>query len=116
MKHVAHVCDAGRVESQQLVERGRALHRVGSALVWWRCAGGVRGVWRRYRARCVLWDIVREIGAYSAVKWELGGGPNCEDAAGGTGHVCAGTHVKHPLHVRDAGGIPVGDVLVDPYL
>ena len=83
---------------------------------WWRCAGGVRGVWRRYRARCVLWDIVREIGAYSAVKWELGGGPNCEDAGGGTGHVCAGTHVKHPLHVRDAGGIPVGDVLVDPYL
>ena len=44
MKHVAHVCDAGRVESQQLVERGRALHRVGGALVVAVCGGGTRSL------------------------------------------------------------------------
>ena len=84
-EHVAHFCDAGRVEAQWLVEHRRGLPRVKSRA----CVAG-RGAGR---------------GAGG------GGRPRCEQRAreGSTAQIGSrargGAHPEHEAHIYDAGGV-----------
>ena len=84
VEHAAHVCDAGRVEAQRLVEGRRVLpsRKGGHRRVWAEVCGRAVGAWRR---EC---DTQREA-------------------------VGARAHPEHRAHVRDAGGIPAGYVRVE---
>ena len=83
-KHVLHVCDAGRVEAQRLVERRRALPSRK----------------RKHRRRGDMRASRREGGG---VGWlVLQGGLGLYRLKAGHAR---GAHVKHGLHVTDAGRV-----------
>ena len=85
-EHVAHLCDAGGVEAQRLVERRRFLPRVGGR------AHTVRGELRAGRREAAGNGGARSVhtGEGSTADWEQGRG---------------GAHRKHVAHVCDAGGV-----------
>ena len=83
-KHVAHVCDAGRVEAQRLVERGSLSNRSIVASVGARCGpgGGRRGA-----------------KAVNGV---------CREECAGWGHGMRGAHhAQHAAHGYDAGRVEI---------
>ena len=82
-EHAVHDCDAGGVEAQRLVERGRALPSPKAGMLRGRQAGQETGG----RGGGGLSDARR--------------GPDWW--VGGTGR--RGAHLKHVLHVRDAGRV-----------
>eukprot|EP00964_Phaeocystis_antarctica_P029016 scaffold16341_cov57-Phaeocystis_antarctica.AAC.3 len=85
VEHVAHVCDAGRVEAQRLVERQRASEHVAHA----RDAGGVEAQRLVERPRVVEHVLhVRDAGRVEAQRL-------VEDRRA----------LEHVLHVRDARGV-----------
>eukprot|EP00964_Phaeocystis_antarctica_P040478 scaffold23131_cov61-Phaeocystis_antarctica.AAC.9 len=83
-KHVAHVCDAGRVEAQRLVERGSLSNRSIVASVGARCGpgGGRRGA-----------------KAVNGV---------CREECAGWGHGMRGAHhAQHAAHGYNAGRVEI---------
>ena len=84
-EHFAHVCDAGRVEAQRLVERPRALPRVER-----KACGAGRGMGVGGQ------QAVDDRGARSVqgrARLQIGG------------RARGGAHLEHQVHVCDAGGI-----------
>ena len=96
-KHFPHGCDLGRVEAQRLVERLRLLpRRKGSMWEEGRHAGPGDG---------------RGVGPAAAQAVCAGRTPNCRGCAGrGT----RGAHIKHELHVCDAGRVPAQRLVERP--
>ena len=80
-EHVSHVCDAGGVEAQRLVERRRGLPR----------------------------DERRACDAGQGADWEVAGDRGASGVQGGLdcrlGAAWGGAHVEHVAHVCDAGGV-----------
>ena len=93
LEHAAHGSDLGRVEAERLVERRRELPS--------RKAGMRRG------KRCGPGGA-RALGGGDATGVH-GEGPTQVQAPEGT----RGAHVEHHDHVRDAGGVPIGNVRVE---
>ena len=97
-KHVIRVlpaCDAGRVETQRLVERKRVLpSRTG-------------GLWGGKQHACIR-GVGREMGGH------MRGGPGGAAQAREYGwQGTRGAHPKHSIHFRDAGRVPAGYVHVE---
>ena len=86
LKHALHVSDARRVDTQRLVERGRALPRVQREGIDEGAAGCQEAGGRLGGG---LSDVQRE------PDWWVGGMGR------------RGAHRKHVLHVSDAGGVDV---------
>ena len=82
VEHLAHVCDAGRVEAQRLVERPRALPRVE------RRAYGVVHTQNNGRR-----EAAGDRGASSRARLRIGG------------RARGGAHLEHAGHGFDAGGV-----------
>ena len=87
IEHVAHGCDAGRVEAQRLVERRRALPSQQRACEEARMQGEARTGDGR-----VWGDVRRQV----ACK---------ESQAGDGGQGTRGAHIEHVAHVCDAGRV-----------
>ena len=84
LKHVLHVCDAGGVEAQRLVERRRALpSREG-------CIG-----------RGATWGLAKRRAWGGRGASSAQGGPSC----GGCWRGTRGAHLEHGVHVSDAGRV-----------
>eukprot|EP00964_Phaeocystis_antarctica_P096347 scaffold62657_cov64-Phaeocystis_antarctica.AAC.7 len=86
-EHIAHVCDAGRVEAQRLVERRRMLPRVKS-----RAYGAGRATGRRAAERCGAGGTAVQAARNREFDCRLGAG-------------WGGAHVEHVAHFCDAGRV-----------
>eukprot|EP00964_Phaeocystis_antarctica_P013465 scaffold7370_cov57-Phaeocystis_antarctica.AAC.5 len=93
-EHLVHVRDAGGVEAQRLVERRRGLQRVKRRAYGVGRGAGYREAGGGGRPRCTR-------GVQGRARLQIGG------------RARGGAHKEHLVHVRDAGGVPVGYVRVE---